>query len=62
LARLLQTSRLHFLPDAAHLLMFYRGGAAARLLADFFSSSSLERSTAWRTGLLPEAAEWVEAA
>ena len=56
LAGLLPTSRLHLLPDAGHLLMSYRGGAAPRLLADFFSSRSLERSTSWTTGLLPEAA------
>ena len=62
LARLLPTSRLHLLPEAAHLLMFYRGGAAPRLLADFFSSRSLERSTAWTTGLLPDAETWEQAA
>ncbi len=56
LAGLLPTSRLHVLPDAGHLLMSYRGGAAPRLLADFFSSRPLERSTTWTTGLLPEAA------
>jgi pimeloyl-ACP methyl ester carboxylesterase len=56
LAGLLQRSRLHLLPDAAHLLLFYRDGAAARLLADFFSSRSLEGSTAWTTGLPPETA------
>lgn len=51
LARLLPQSRLHLLPTAAHLLMFCRGGAAPRLLADFFSSRSLARSTAWSSGL-----------
>jgi len=56
LARLLPTSRLHLLPDAGHLLMSYRDGAAPGLLADFFSSRSLERSTTWKTGLDPEAA------
>ena len=49
LARLLPRGRLHLLPEAAHLLMFYRDGAAPELLADFFSSPVLERSTAWRT-------------
>jgi pimeloyl-ACP methyl ester carboxylesterase len=62
LARLLPTSRLHVLPDAGHLLMFYRDGTAPLLLADFFSSSSLERSTAWTTGLLPDAAVVAQAA
>jgi pimeloyl-ACP methyl ester carboxylesterase len=62
LARLLQTSRLHVLPDAAHLLMFYRDGVAPRLLADFFSSRSLERSKAWRAGLAPQAAALEQAA
>jgi pimeloyl-ACP methyl ester carboxylesterase len=62
LARLLPTSRLHLFPEAAHLLMFYRDGAAPRLLADFFSSASLDRSTSWTTGLLPEADLWAEAA
>ena len=52
LARLLQTSRLHVLPDSAHLLMNDQAGAASRLLADFFSTPSLERSTAWTTGLI----------
>jgi pimeloyl-ACP methyl ester carboxylesterase len=55
LARLLPTSRLHLLPNAGHLLMSYRDGAAPRLLADFFSSRWLERSTTWKTGLLPDA-------
>jgi poly(3-hydroxyoctanoate) depolymerase len=62
LAQLLPTSRLHVLPDAAHLLMLYRDGAVARLLADFFSSRSLERSKAWRTGLAPQAAALERAA
>jgi pimeloyl-ACP methyl ester carboxylesterase len=51
LARLLPTSRLHVLADAGHLLMNASGGAAPRLLADFFSSPTLEGSTAWTTGL-----------
>jgi pimeloyl-ACP methyl ester carboxylesterase len=56
LARLLPTSRLHLFPEAAHLLLFYRGGAAPRLLGDFFASESLARSTAWTAGLVPEPA------
>jgi pimeloyl-ACP methyl ester carboxylesterase len=51
LARLLPRSRLHLLPGGGHLLMYYRGGSAPRLLADFFSSRSLARSTAWKAGL-----------
>lgn len=51
LARLLPKSRLQLLPGAAHLLMFYRGGSATRLLADYFSSPTLEESTAWADGL-----------
>jgi pimeloyl-ACP methyl ester carboxylesterase len=51
LAHLLPNSRLQLLPGAAHLLMFYRGGAAPRLLAEFFSSASLEHSEAWENGL-----------
>ncbi len=62
LARLLPASRLHVLPDAAHLLMFYRDAVAPRLVADFFSSRSLERSTAWRTGLASQAAALEQAA
>jgi pimeloyl-ACP methyl ester carboxylesterase len=62
LAELLQTRRLHVLADAGHLVMSYRDGAAPRLLADFFSSRSLERSTAWTTGLAPGADAWQQAA
>jgi poly(3-hydroxyoctanoate) depolymerase len=62
LVRLLPASRLQLLPEAGHLLMFYRDAAAPRLLSDFFSSPSLERSTTWTTGLLPEAAAWPQAA
>jgi pimeloyl-ACP methyl ester carboxylesterase len=62
LARLLQTSRLHVLPDSAHLLMNDQGGAAPRLLADFFSAPLLGRSTAWTTGLVPGGDAWEQAA
>lgn len=62
LARLLPASRLHVLPDAAHLLMNDRGGAAPRLLADFFSSPLLDRSTAWATGLVLGTDAWEQAA
>ena len=54
LARRLPNSRLHLLPAGGHLVLF---GAepAARLLADFFSSDSLDSSIAWTTGLLAAA-------
>jgi pimeloyl-ACP methyl ester carboxylesterase len=51
LARLLPESRLHVLPAAAHLLMYYRGGVAPLLLADFFASESLGGSRAWADGV-----------
>jgi pimeloyl-ACP methyl ester carboxylesterase len=62
LARLLQTSRLHVLPDAAHLLMNDSDGAASRLLSDFFSSPVLGRSTAWTTGRVLGSDAWEQAA
>jgi hypothetical protein len=31
--------------------MFDPGGAGARLLADFFSSETVEASKAWKTGM-----------
>ena len=62
LARLLQTSRLHVVPDAAHLLMNDPGGAPSRLLADFFSSPLLGRSTAWTTGVVLPSDAWGQAA
>lgn len=52
LARRLPNSRLHLLPGGGHLVMFGTESAWARLLADFFSSGSLEGSIAWTTGLL----------
>jgi pimeloyl-ACP methyl ester carboxylesterase len=52
LARGLPNSRLHLLPGGGHLVMFGTESAGARLLADFFSSESLEGSIAWTTGLL----------
>jgi pimeloyl-ACP methyl ester carboxylesterase len=51
LARHLPNSRLHLIPGAEHLCMFDPGGAGARLLADFFSSETVEASKAWSTGL-----------
>lgn len=52
LARRLPNSRLHLLPGGGHLLMFGTECAGARLLADFFSSDTLDDSIAWTTGLL----------
>jgi pimeloyl-ACP methyl ester carboxylesterase len=52
LARRLPNSRLHLLPSGGHLLLFGTESAGARLLADFFSSHSLDGSIAWTTGLL----------
>jgi pimeloyl-ACP methyl ester carboxylesterase len=51
LARGLPHASLHLLPGAEHLHLFGAQGAGARLLAEFFSSESLESSTAWTTGL-----------
>jgi pimeloyl-ACP methyl ester carboxylesterase len=51
LARLLPNNRLQLMPGAAHLLMFHHEGVAAKLLSDFFSSPTLEDSTAWSDGL-----------
>ena len=62
LARLLPQSRLHILPAAAHLLMYYQGGVAPLLLADFFSSDTLEGSRAWRDGVDLDGIEVREAA
>jgi pimeloyl-ACP methyl ester carboxylesterase len=52
LARRLPNSRLQLLPAGGHLLMFDTESAGASLLADFFSSDSLDGSIAWTTGLL----------
>jgi len=51
LARLVPRSRLHILPAAAHLTMYYRAGVAPLLLADYFSSASLDDSRAWSDGV-----------
>ena len=51
LARHLPNSSLHLLPGAEHLCMFDPAGAGARLLADFFSSETLDASEAWTDGL-----------
>jgi pimeloyl-ACP methyl ester carboxylesterase len=57
LARRLPNSRLHLLPGAGHLVMFGTRPAGASLLADFFSSRSLDSSIAWTAGLVvPERA------
>ena len=50
LARHLPNSSLHLIPGAEHLCMFDPAGAGARLLADFFSSETVETSDAWMTG------------
>jgi pimeloyl-ACP methyl ester carboxylesterase len=50
MARLLGDSRLHLLPDEAHLLLFNRNSNAPQLLADFFASPTLDHSSAWTTG------------
>lgn len=52
LARRLPNSRLHLLPGGGHLVMFGGESTGARLPADFFSSTSLDDSIAWTTGLL----------
>lgn len=52
LARLLPNSSLHLLPGGGHLIMFGDESAGPRLLAEFFSSPTLDMSTAWTTGLL----------
>jgi poly(3-hydroxyoctanoate) depolymerase len=62
LARLLPRSRLHVVPDEGHLLVYDPDGAALPLLRDFFSSPSLEDSTAWRTGVSVVDDETVERA
>ena len=50
LARHLPNSSLHLLPGAGHLYMFDPAGAGARLLADFFSSATLDSSVTWMSG------------
>jgi pimeloyl-ACP methyl ester carboxylesterase len=62
LARLVPQSRLHVLPAAAHLLMYYNGGVAPLLLADFFTSESLDGSRAWQDGVDLDGSELREAA
>jgi pimeloyl-ACP methyl ester carboxylesterase len=57
LARLIPDSRLHVLPTEGHLALFDPESGAPALLADFFTSSDLDASTAWEYGLpLGEAA------
>ena len=50
LARLLPQSRLHIIPGEGHLFVCDPKSASLPLLADFFSSATLERSRAWKTG------------
>lgn len=52
LARLLPNSSLHLVPGGGHLIMFGDESAGARLLAEFFATTSVGESTAWTTGLL----------
>jgi pimeloyl-ACP methyl ester carboxylesterase len=50
LARHLPNSSLHLLPGEQHLCMFDPAGAGSRLLADFFSSETLDACEAWTVG------------
>ncbi|HEY2653828.1 MAG TPA: alpha/beta fold hydrolase [Solirubrobacteraceae bacterium] len=50
LSHLLFESRLHVLPDEGHLMLFDPGSQAHDLLADFFSTPSLNDSEAWVSG------------
>ena len=50
LARRLPNSSLHLLPGAEHLCIFDPDGSATRLLADFYSSETLDASAAWTLG------------
>jgi poly(3-hydroxyoctanoate) depolymerase len=51
LARLIQNSRLHFLPGEGHLALFDPESGAQPLLADFFSAPDLSTATSWERGL-----------
>jgi poly(3-hydroxyoctanoate) depolymerase len=62
LARLLPESRLHVVPDEGHLLVFDPESATLPLLDDFFSSATLERSEAWRSGVAIDDDATVDAA
>ena len=59
LARHLPNSSLHLLPGAEHLYMFDPAGAGARLLADFFSSATVDSSVTWMSGFRA-AISWVK--
>jgi pimeloyl-ACP methyl ester carboxylesterase len=50
LSHLLFESRLHVLPNEGHLMLFDPAGDAHDLLADFFSSPTLNESEAWLAG------------
>jgi pimeloyl-ACP methyl ester carboxylesterase len=50
LSHLLFESRLHVLPDEGHLMLFDPESQAHDLLADFFSTPSLNDSEAWVSG------------
>lgn len=50
LSHLLFESRLHLLPDEGHLMLFDPDSPAHDLLADFFSTPSLNHSEAWLSG------------
>jgi poly(3-hydroxyoctanoate) depolymerase len=62
LARLLPQSRLHVIPGAGHLFVCDPDCPSLELLADFFSSKTLARSRAWRSGTEVVDDEAVEAA
>jgi poly(3-hydroxyoctanoate) depolymerase len=50
LSHLLFDSRLHLVPDEGHLMLFDPDSQAHDLLADFFSTPSLNDSEAWLSG------------
>lgn len=54
LAGLLPESRLHLVPDEGHLLLFGESPSHA-LLADYFTSETLEASSAWTSGTVVDA-------
>jgi len=62
LARLLPESRLHVLAGEGHLYVCDPESPALALLADFFSSRSLARCSAWTSGTVVSDDETVEAA
>jgi pimeloyl-ACP methyl ester carboxylesterase len=50
LSHLMFESRLHLLPEEGHLMLFDPDSDAHDLLADFFSSPTLDESEAWLAG------------